>query len=184
MMEVKLWNCTKDFIDMKKIFWHHVYQIYMFSRTDSNPLQKTKETLDSHVFSLFLIIACIPMFYFGWILDVIAFFKDTNIYKQKSTWTLSWIIAIVIGLISLKLFNPVDKFIDKKISSNKIDILIRHYGHLNKITSTIYQIFFVLLEPFIMILLIVLIIISAKYFIWIPNNWIEEDWLFKVKLNI
>lgn len=50
------------------------------------------------------------MFYFGWILDVIAFFKDTNIYKQKSTWTLSWITAIIVGLISLKLFKPIDRF--------------------------------------------------------------------------
>lgn len=174
----------KGFIDMKKLFWHHVYQIYMFSRTDSNPLQKTKETLDSHIFSLFLIIVCIPIFYFGWILDAIAFFKDTNIYKQKSTWTLSWIIAIIVGLISLKVFKPIDKFIDEKISSDKIDILINNYGNSNKVFNTIYQIFFVLLEPFIMILLIVLIIISAKYFIWIPNNWVEEDWLFKVKLNI
>lgn len=169
---------------MKKLFLHHVYQIYMFSRTDSNPLQKTKETLDSHIFSLFLIIACIPIFYFGWILDVIAFFKDTDIYKQKSTWTLSWVIAIVIGLISLKLFKPIDKFLDEKINSNKIDILISDYGHLNKFFNTTYQIFFVLLEPFIMILFIFLIIISAKYFVWIPNNWVEEDWLFKVKLNI
>lgn len=156
----------------------------MFSRTDGFPLEKTKETLSNHIFSLFLVIACIPIFYFGWILDFIAFLKNTDIYKQKSTWTLSWTIAIIVGLISLKLFKPIDKFLDKKINSNKIEILNEKYGHFNKFFNTIYQIFFVLLEPFIMILFIVLIIISAKYFVWIPNNWVEENWLFRVKLNI
>ncbi|MDG4950142.1 hypothetical protein NLM59_04335 [Weeksellaceae bacterium KMM 9724] len=174
----------KDFIDMKKLFWHHVYQIYMFSRTDYNPLQKTKEILDSHIFSMLLLVACIPIFYFGWILDGIAFFRDTNIYNQKSTWALSWMIAIAVGLISLKLFKPMDKFIDEKIDSYKIAELINNYEHLNKFFNTIYQIFFILLEPFILILLILIIIISAKYFVWIPNGWVEEDWLFKIKLNI
>lgn len=132
---------------MKKIIFYHIYNVFKFSYVGDyeEAFEKSKETFSSHFTNLLIILIGYPL----WILfdfnSAIKTYIGTDRYEIKHFFI---IIILLIVLLSYTKINLFGIWLNKWYTKGIVDKSIEIYENSPKFLNFIYRFFFVLLNPF------------------------------------